>query len=142
MKIAICSSVTFAKEVMDIKKELEKMGHAVVPPHNFHLYAEGLLAPETREESTQNKIKDDLIRNYFNTINGSDAILAINKDKHGVKNYIGGNTFLEIGYAHALNKKIFLLNPVPLDMLYADEILAMEHTVLNNDLTKINLMPQ
>lgn len=62
--------------------------------------------------------------------------MAVNKDKHGIKNYIGGNTFLEIGFAHVLNKKVFLLNPVP-DMLYADEILAMEHTVINNDLTKI-----
>lgn len=63
--------------------------------------------------------------------------MAINKDKRGIKNYIGGNTFLEIGFAHVLNKKIFLLNDVP-DMLCSDEILAMEHVVINNDLTKIN----
>ena len=137
MKIAICSSVTFAKEVMEIKAELEKLGHNVVAPHNFHLYANGTLQAESRKESTENKLKDDLIRDHFNAIDKSDAILAINKDKHGVKNYIGGNTFLEIGFAHVLNKKVFLLNPVP-DMLYADEILAMEHLVINNDLTKIN----
>ena len=136
MKIAICSSVSFAKEVMEIQKELEKLGHEVIVPHNFHLYADGTLQSESRKESTENKIKDDLIRDYFNTINKADAILAINKDKHNIENYIGGNTFLEIGFAHVLNKKIFLLNPVP-DMLYADEILAIEHVVLNNDLNKI-----
>jgi len=136
MKIAICSSVTFSKEVMEIKKELEKIGHEVTTPHNFHLYANGAFTPETRKESTENKMKDDLIRGYFKTIGESDAILAINKDKHDIKNYIGGNTFLEIGFAHVLNKKIFLLNPIP-DMSYADEILAMEHIVLNNDLSKI-----
>lgn len=137
MKIAIISSVTFANEVIEIKKELEKLGHTVEAPHNFHLYANGTFAPETRSESTENKIKDDLIRQYFKIIGESDAILAVNKDKHGIKNYIGGNTFLEIGFAHVLNKKIFLLNPVP-DVLYSDEILAMENVVINNDLTKIN----
>jgi len=136
MKIAICSSVTFSKEVMEIKKQLEKLGHEVEAPHNFHLYADGTFSPETRKESTEKKMKDDLIRQYFNEIKDSDAILAINYDKHGIKNYIGGNTFLEIGFAHVLNKKVFLLNPVP-DMLYSDEILAMEHIVINNDFTKI-----
>lgn len=136
MKIAICSSITFCKEVMETKEKLEKLGHEVVLPYNIHLYAIGAEKPETREESTKNKVKNDLIRQYFNEIKKSDAVLAINKDKHGIKNYIGGNTFLEIAFAHVLNKKVFLLNPVP-DVLYADEILAMEHVVLNNDLTKI-----
>jgi len=136
MKIAICTSFSFIKEAMEIKNELEKMGHEIFMPHNAELYVNGTLAPETREKSTENKIKDNLIRRYFDVIKESDAILAINKDKHEIKNYIGGNTFLEIGYAHVLNKKIFLLNPAP-DMLYSDEILAMEHTVINNDLTKI-----
>jgi len=136
MKIAICGSATFAKEVMEIKNDLEKLGYEVLTPHNFILYADGMLAPETREKSTQNKVKDDLIRQYYNEIKESDAILAVNKDKHRIKNYIGGNTFLEIGFAHVLNKKVFLLNPVP-DMLYADEIMAMEHIVLNGDLNKI-----
>lgn len=136
MKIAICSSVTFAKEVMEIKNELEKLGHEVIAPHNFNLFASKEFYAEDRKESTENKRKDDLIRGYFNLIKESDAILAINKDKHGIKNHIGGNTFLEIGFAHALNKKIFLLNPVP-DMPYSDEILAMEHVIINNDLSKI-----
>lgn len=137
MKIAICASATFARDAIKIKKELEKLGHEVIAPHNFHLYANGRLAPETHEESIKNKVKDDLIRGYFDLIGESDAIFVINKDKNGIKNYIGGNTFLEIGFAHALNKKVFLLNPVP-DMLCADEILAIEHIIINNDLSKIN----
>lgn len=136
MKIVICGSTTFAKEIMEIKSELEKFGHKTLTPHNFNLYADGTLPSETREESTHNKVKDDLIRQYYNEIENSDAILVVNKDKHGIKNYIGGNTFLEIGFAHVLKKKIFLLNPVP-DMLYNDEILAMEHVILNGNLSKI-----
>ncbi len=136
MKIAVCGSATFAKEIMVVKDELEKMGHEVLIPHNFNLYADGTWALETRKESTSNKVKYDLIRKYYFEIKNSDAILVINKDKHGIKNYIGGNTLLEIGFAHVLNKKVFLLNPVP-DMLYSDEILAMEHIIINSNLSKI-----
>lgn len=137
MKIAICSSITFAKDVIEIKEKLEKIGHQVGVPHNIHLYADGTLGPESRKESTENKIKDDLIKGYFNFISQSDAILAVNKDKHGVKNYIGGNTFLEIGFAYVLNKKVFLLNQIP-DLLYSDEIKAMQPIIINSDLSKIN----
>ncbi len=136
MKIVICSSVSFAKEVMEIKNELEKLGHQVTPPHGFDLFAKKENYIEDRKEATKRKIEGDLIKGYFKTIQESDAILAVNKDKHGIKNYIGGNTFLEIGFAHVLDKKIFLLYPVP-DMLYADEILAMAHTIINNDFSKI-----
>jgi len=137
MKIVICGSVTFVNEIIDIKKQLEKMGHIAIPPHNFSLYAEGLLTPELKEESTENKIKDDLIRGHFNAIKESDAILAVNKNKNNIQNYIGGNTFLEIGFAHVLNKKIFLLNLIP-EMPYSDEIKAMLPIIINGDLTKIN----
>ncbi len=122
---------------MGLKKELEHMGHDVTVPKNVHLYADGTFKPETRQESTENKRKDNLIRNYFNLIDRSEAILVVNKYKNNIENYIGGNTFLEIGFAHVLNKKIFLLNPVP-NMPYSDEILAMEPIVINGNLSKIN----
>jgi len=137
MKIAICTSFSFIKETVAIKDQLEKMGHIVFIPHNAELYANGTLAPETRKESTQNKIAGNLIARYYNIINDCDAILVVNKDKYDFKNYIGGNTFLEMGFAHVLNKKIFLLNAVPEEMLYSDEILAMPHIIINNDLNKI-----
>jgi predicted RNA-binding protein with PUA domain len=66
----------------------------------------------------------------------SDAILVLNFDKNGVKNYIGGNTLMEIGFAHVHDKKIFLLNPIP-DMPYKDEIEATDPVVLSGDLSKI-----
>jgi predicted RNA-binding protein with PUA domain len=62
--------------------------------------------------------------------------LIVNIDKKDICNYIGGNTFLEMGFAHILNKKIFLLNEIP-EMIYTDEILAMQPIALNGDLSKI-----
>lgn len=68
---------------------------------------------------------------------GADAVLAVNLDKHGIKNYIGGNTFLELGFAHVLNQKIFLLNPIPDMPYYKTEIVAMKPIVINGDLSQI-----
>ena len=57
--------------------------------------------------------------------------------KNGVKDYIGGNTLMEMGFAHVNDKKVFLLNSVPEKVPYVDEIKAMADFVLNGDLTKI-----
>ena len=45
---------------------------------------------------------------------------------------------MEIGFAHVNDKKIFLLNSVPEEVLYADEIKAMADVVIDSDLQKIN----
>ncbi len=77
-----------------------------------------------------------MIHDYFEETKNSDAVLIVNIDKKGIKNYIGGNAFLEMGFAHCLNKKIFLLNAIS-DMIYTDEILAMQPSVLNGELGRI-----
>ncbi|MEK6937734.1 MAG: hypothetical protein AABX04_01690 [Nanoarchaeota archaeon] len=58
-------------------------------------------------EFSQRAIKYDSIRNYWKVIQEADAVLIANFDKKGIKNHIGGNSFLEMGFAHVLNKKIF-----------------------------------
>ena len=65
-----------------------------------------------------------------------NAVLVLNPDKKGIKNYIGGNTLIEMGFAYVLDKKIFLYNPIP-EMSYTDEIKAMKPIILNKDLSKI-----
>ena len=51
---------------------------------------------------------------------------------------MGGNTLMEVGFAHVLNQKIFMLNQIP-DMPYCKtEIMAVNPIILNRDLTKIN----
>jgi len=137
MKIVICGSIIFSKSMIEIEKELLEIGHMVIIPRHTKKYARLELAEEIHSESLKNKVEHDLIRDYFDKIKNSDAILIINKDKNNIKNYIGGNSFLEMGFAHILNKKIFLLSDIP-EMIYTDEIKAMQPIVLNGDLTKIN----
>lgn len=80
----------------------------------------------------------DLINKHYREVGTSDAILVINKDKNGIKNYIGGNSFLEMGFAYVLGKKIYVLNPLPEKLLiFYQELVAMRPIVLDGDLTKI-----
>jgi hypothetical protein len=132
MKITICGSMAFAKEMLEIKQKLEEQNHIVIVPTNTDKYADGTIDIENKWE----KIELDVIRVYFDEIKKTDAILVTNKDKNNIKNYVGGNSLIEMAFAHVLNKKIFLLNPIP-QINYSDEIGAMRPIILNNDLSKI-----
>lgn len=137
MKIVICCSMSASKKVLEVVKELEKMGHELVVPRNLEKYALGIWDIENAHESTQNKIEGDLIRGYFEKIKTCDAVLTVNEKKNGIPNYIGGNTFLEIAFAHVLNKKNYILNGIP-EISYKDELVAMQPIVLRGDLSKIS----
>lgn len=95
-------------------------------------YASG----EKSVEGKWEKQEGDLFKNYWNEIKASDAVLVVNIAKNGIENYVGGNALIEMAYAHVLDKKIYLLNPIP-QMNYKDEIEAMNPTVLNGDFSKI-----
>ena len=83
------------------------------------------------------KIENDYLRVHYKHILESDAILVVNLEKNGIKNYIGGNVLIEMGQAHVTDKKIFLLNDIPEVSAYIDEIKAMQPISLNGDLSKL-----
>ncbi len=89
------------------------------------------------EDKISTKIEYDFIREHFRKIEKSDAILILNYKKKGISGYIGGNTFLEMGYAFGLRKKIYLLYPVP-TMDYSVEMHAMKPIILGGDLSKLS----
>lgn len=136
MKIVICGSMVFVKKMVELKSEFEKIGHEIVLPRFSEEYAQMQSLDKVHSESVKNKINHDLIKDHFESIKNADAVLIVNEDKNEAKDYIGGNSFLEMGFAHVLNKKIFLLNGMPKNS-YVDEIKAMQPIVLNNDLSLI-----
>jgi hypothetical protein len=140
MKITICGSVKFANKLVEIYKKLEKMGHTPMMHEEMFGIADGT-AKEMIDgialDHAEVKKKNNFIRFWHNLIKSGDAVLICNYDKNGIKNYIGGNTLMEIGFAHVNDKKIFLLNPIPEDVSYADEIRAMADVILSGDLNKI-----
>ncbi len=141
MKITICGSIKFAKEMVEIYHQLEKMDHQPLMGKGMFELAEGrakqLIDKRNGMENSDIKRKYDVIKWWHKCIKSGDAILVCNFDKNGIKNYIGGNVLMEMGFAHVNNKKIFLLNPLPEDLPYVDEIKAMVDVVLNGDLSKI-----
>ena len=62
-----------------------------------------------------------------------DAVLTLNFDKGGKKNYIGGATFIELYEVFMKSKKIYLYNNIPEGMLY-DEISGFSPIVINGNL--------
>ena len=93
---------------------------------------------DTDEERITVKIEYDFIREHFRKIEQADAILILNYEKKGIPGYIGGNTFLEMGYAFGLGKKVYLLYGVP-DMDYKTEMFAIQPVVIDGDLSRIPL---
>ncbi len=135
MKIVICASMSAAKKTMEVAGCLTSKNHQLELPRNIEKYATGKKV-QNSSESISAKIDNDLIRDYYRKISVSDAVLVVNQEKNDIKNYIGGNSFLEMGYAYAMNKKIYLLNPIP-DMIYTDELKVFDPMILNGNLEKI-----
>ena len=143
MKIAICGSLNFTYEIKKVADDLKDLDFdVVIPISSEKILKKEFSLEEIKKEKENGKfseraIKFDSIRAYWNIIKNSDAILMANFEKNKIKDYIGGNSFLEMGFAHILNKKIFILNGIP-EMIYTDEIKAMQPIVLSGNLTKIN----
>ena len=136
MKIAICSSMVFTERMLETKKILEEMGHEVFVSRFSDAYI-GKTEKEKESITLFHKNEKDAIRDFWEKIKISDSILVLNYDRKGVKNYIGGNTLMEIGFAHVLSKKIFLINPVPEIDYYKSEIEAVKPIIINGNLSKI-----
>ncbi len=142
MKIVICGSLNFTPEIKKLSDELEGLGFEVQIPLTSERILRGEVTLEDIKKEKENGeiaervVKFDAIRKYWEVIKTGDAILVANYEKKGVPDYIGGNTFLEMGFAHVLEKKIFLLNPIP-EVGYKDELVAMQPVVLDGDLSKI-----
>jgi len=141
MKITLCGSVKFADKFVETYRVLEKLGHEPKMHELMFKIADGTapdLIDNISREHWSAKKKHGFIKWWHNSIKNSDAILVLNYDKNGIKNYIGGNSLMEMGFAHVNDKKIFLLNPIPEEVSYTDEIKAMADVILNGDLNKIS----
>jgi len=153
MKITLCGSTAFYKDMESVKDQLIKLGHEVKIPELALEVPEGFgdgkkaylgeyieqnggidsFAPDHKIWS----LKEGAINDHFEKIDWGEAILVVNHEKRGVKGYVGGNTLIEIGIAFYSKKKIFILNPVSPELSYKQEILGMRPVVLNGDLSLI-----
>jgi hypothetical protein len=145
MKITIVASVDFSYETKKVADELTASGHEVEIPYftqkilrgevDFEKYKK--VKSERGDIEYRKNAEENLIKRYYNKIKNSDAILVLNLEKKGIPGYIGGNSFLEMGFAFVLGKTIFLYNSIP-EMAYSDEIKEMDLVVINGDTSKIS----
>ena len=135
MKIYIICSKAFYKEVAPIKEKLEKKGYIVELPFEHN-------TPELEEQAWKSgreqhaEFKARMFRESAEMIDTVDAVLTLNFNKKGIKNYIGGSTFLELYEAFMKNKKIYLYNDIPEGMLF-DEINGFDPIIINGNLNLI-----
>lgn len=146
MIITLCGSTNFYSEMDKIQSQLEDMGHIVNhPKHTSSQFDSSLtgLHTDPKHKNDMSKeariIKHKLITSHLLAIKNSDAILVVNLEKNGSDNYIGGNTFLEMGFAFAFGKKIYIWNELPMTSTYIDEITGMLPVVLHSKFELINL---
>lgn len=153
MKITICGSMGFYKEMESVRDDLAKHGHAVKIPElalevpqefgggkkvYFGQYIEenGGIDAFPAEHEIWN-LKEKAINDHYEKIDWCDGILVVNHEKRGMDGYVGGNTLIEIGVAFYLKKKIYIVNPVSSELSYKQEIMGMKPVIINGDLSVI-----
>ena len=135
MKIMICGSMHFAKEMLEAQKILRELGHEAGVPCDTH---ECLTDPDLNMD-LEYCIANNVDKKDFNQIAAGDAILVLNYPKNGLHGYIGGAVLMEIGLARHLDKKIFILHDLPNieEVRYVLEIKLAQPTILGGDIKKI-----
>jgi len=132
----ICGSMAFAKQMLETETALEAMGHTVSVPHDTDVHVDDEALVDDLDHNLVHAKERDLMMQSFKLVAASDAILVLDHKRKGIEGYIGTSTLMEIGLAHYLGRKIFLLNDVPSrdEVRWAHEIRLINPTVLHGDL--------
>lgn len=129
--ITLCGSMRVIDEMVACSRRLNDWGIATFLPT-----LDEPVDYSTLPESERAKTKSILIRNHVEKIAESDAVLIFNPTLDDRVNYIGANSFLEMGFAFAFGKSIYLLTNIP-DQPNTDEIVGMLPICLDRDLTRL-----
>lgn len=135
MKVCVCCSLSFPDEAFKIADELEALGHEVLLPNG--IINRSIEKPDFDAVAAKHDNGYDAMRAHFAKIRDADVLLVCNFTKKGIENYIGANTFLEMGYAYSLGLPIYTLNPLPEIPYINDELRAFGAIVLSGELLKI-----
>lgn len=129
----------FAEDMVKIQKQLNEIGHTALVPLGTESHLEDKEFVEDLDNNLEWCITNDIMRRNFQQLAGCDAVLVLNYKRNGVEGYIGISALMEMGVAHYLNKKIFLMQKTPhyKDARWAQEVAIMQPTILEGDLTKI-----
>ena len=107
---------------MAVAKKLEGLGHEALLPTG--IINRAIEQPDFDPVSAKHDNGYDSTRAHYAKICEADTLLVCNFTKKGIENYIGANTFLEMGYAYALKKPVYVLNQLPDQPYINDELKA------------------
>lgn len=131
--IAVCGSMSHMDKFAEVIDHLRGMGFSVSTPD----MTEKLDWSSFSDEDVRRE-KGRLVRRHFANIARAKVVLVCNYEKNNVEGYIGTNTLMEMTFAFAHEKSIYLLNNIP-EQKGREEIIAMEPVVISGDLTKIEV---
>ena len=139
MKIAIIGSMQFAKDMIKMKKQLDELGHQAKVPLGTETHLDDNTFNDNLDGSLEWCITHDIMRRNFQQLAESDAVLVLNYKKNDIEGYIGVSALMEMGVAHFLHKKIFLIQKPPdyKEARWAHEVAIMQPTIVHGDLAKI-----
>ena len=128
-------------EMVGCSVKLRKMGYEGWIHPDYEAFVRGekldIVRRANSGEHAAVKRENNYLKVHYRHILESDAILFVNAEKKGRKNYVGGNVLIEMGQAYVNNKKIFLLYDLPKDSDYIDEIESMDPICLHGDIENI-----
>lgn len=131
--ITICGSMKLIEKMKEVELKLKDLGFNVLLPNTAEV-SDYTIMSELEQYSHKNR----MILDHLDKIKQGDAILVVNDRLKDTDSYIGANSFLEIGFAFSLGKRIFLLNEVP-QQPNTVEIGGMLPVCLNGDLSAISI---
>lgn len=140
--ITICSSASHYRQVLEIEKDLKKLGFKVKIPKTANTIKRNNDF-DVSHYKTWFKNKNDyhkktkLMLGHFKKIIEADAVLVANFEKNGTKGYIGGNALMEMLVAFLNKKPIYIYNRPSSKLSVIEEIYGLKPKIINGDLTKI-----
>ncbi len=107
MKIGIIGSMHFSEKMIEVANELKNIGHEPILSNFVHTFI-GKNNTEKEAIKIEQKITENAMKRDWESMKEADALLVINLERHGIENYIGGNTLFELAAGYFSNKKIYL----------------------------------
>ena len=139
MKIMICGSMSFAKEMVELQGQHKSIGHEVSIPSDTELHIEKPNFIDDLEKDLEHVIQNNVLRQCFDLLAASEAVIFLNLPKNDIEGYMGTSVLMELGLAYYLKKKIYLMYPYPSPhaQRWAQEVASIQPVVLNGDISSL-----
>jgi nucleoside 2-deoxyribosyltransferase len=117
--------MTFYSKMKILAGDLESRGFQVFVPTQEEIDFNSMRSEE------KIRAKKQYIREHMERIRGSDAVIIANYSKNGIGGYVGPNTLIEIAFAEAFGKPMYILE-IPEQQPCFDELGGFDFTLFKS----------